>query len=106
MTSLAGRSESLRFEKERFGKEDMQSRARSKYLEPESGRFVPPLKPACARDKGPDPYARTSTPSGSSKIQASQEAWAASRRRRQRGTHTHSRGRAARSRCDARAARV
>ena len=46
MTSLAGRSELLRFEKERFGKEDMQSRARSKYLEPEGGRFVPPLKPA------------------------------------------------------------
>jgi len=56
MTSLAGRSERLRFEKERFGKEDMQSRARSKFLEPEGGRFVPPLKPACARDKGPDPY--------------------------------------------------
>ena len=56
MTSLAGRSELLRMEKERFGKEDMQSRARSKYLEPEGGRFVPPLKPACARDKGPDPY--------------------------------------------------
>jgi len=56
MTSLTGRSEQLRFEKERFGKEDMQSRARSKYLEPENGRFVPPLKPACARDKGPDPY--------------------------------------------------
>ena len=43
MTSLAGRSELLRFEKERCGKEDMQSRARSKYLEPEGGRFVPPL---------------------------------------------------------------
>ena len=56
MTSLAGRSELLRMEKECFGKEDMQSRARSKYLEPEGGRFVPPLKPACARDKGPDPY--------------------------------------------------
>jgi len=56
MTSLAGRSEMLRFDKERFGKEDAQSRARSKYLEPEGGRFVPPLKPACARDKGPDPY--------------------------------------------------
>jgi len=56
MTSMAGRSESLRFDKERFGKEDMQSRARSKYLEPEGGRFVPPLKPACSRDKGPDPY--------------------------------------------------
>jgi len=55
-TSLAGRSDHLRFEKERFGKEDMQSRARSKYLEPEGGRFIPPLKPACARDKGPDPY--------------------------------------------------
>ena len=23
---------------------------------PEGGRFVPPLKPACSRDKGPDPY--------------------------------------------------
>jgi hypothetical protein len=56
MTSLAGRSSQLVLEKERFGKEDMQSRARSKYLEPEGGRFVPPLKPACARDKGPDPY--------------------------------------------------
>ena len=56
MTSISGRSETLRFEKERFGKEDMQSRARSKYLEPEGGRFVPPLKPACSRDKGPDPY--------------------------------------------------
>ena len=32
------------------------SRARSKYVEPEGGRFVPPLKPACSRDKGPDPY--------------------------------------------------
>ena len=41
----AGRSELLRFEKERFGKDDMQSRARSKYLEPEGGRFIPPLKP-------------------------------------------------------------
>lgn len=56
MTSLAGRSKLLRFEPEKFGKEDMQSRARSKYLEPEGGRFVPPLKPACSRDKGPDPY--------------------------------------------------
>jgi len=55
-TSLAGRSKRLVMEKERFGKEDMQSRARSKYLEPEGGRFVPPLKPACSRDKGPDPY--------------------------------------------------
>jgi len=55
-TCLTGRSQILTFEKERFGKEDMQSRARSKYLEPEGGRFVPPLKPACARDKGPDPY--------------------------------------------------
>lgn len=56
MTSLAGRSSTLKFQPERFGKEDMQSRARSKYLEPEGGRFVPPLKPACSRDKGPDPY--------------------------------------------------
>jgi len=55
-TCLAGRSQILKFDKERFGKEDMQSRARSKYLEPEGGRFVPPLKPACSRDKGPDPY--------------------------------------------------
>jgi len=55
-TTLAGRSKQLVMEKERFGKEDMQSRARSKYLEPEGGRFVPPLKPACSRDKGPDPY--------------------------------------------------
>ena len=56
MTSLAGRSKLLKLEPEKFGKEDMQSRARSKYLEPEGGRFVPPLKPACSRDKGPDPY--------------------------------------------------
>jgi len=56
MTSLAGRSKMLRFETERFGKEDMQSRQRSKYIVPEGGRFIPPLKPACARDKGPDPY--------------------------------------------------
>jgi len=56
MTSLAGRSSLLKMEAEKFGKEDMQSRARSKYLEPEGGRFIPPLKPACARDKGPDPY--------------------------------------------------
>ena len=56
MTSLAGRSKLLRFETERFGKEDMQSRQRSKYIVPEGGRFIPPLKPACARDKGPDPY--------------------------------------------------
>lgn len=56
MTSLAGRSRLLTMDKERFGKEDMQSRERSKYLEPEGGRFIPPLKPACARDKGPDPY--------------------------------------------------
>lgn len=55
-TCLAGHSSMLKMEKERFGKEDMQSRARSKYLEPEGGRFVPPLKPACSRDKGPDPY--------------------------------------------------
>ena len=55
-TCTAGRSKQLVMEKERFGKEDMQSRARSKYLEPEGGRFVPPLKPACSRDKGPDPY--------------------------------------------------
>lgn len=27
-----------------------------RYVEPEGGRFVPPLKPACARDTGPDPY--------------------------------------------------
>ena len=53
---MAGRSSMLVFPKERFGKTDMQSRARSKYLEPEGGRFVPPLKPACSRDKGPDPY--------------------------------------------------
>ena len=55
-TCLAGRSSMMKMEKERFGKDDMQSRARSKYLEPEGGRFVPPLKPACSRDKGPDPY--------------------------------------------------
>lgn len=56
MTSLAGRSSMLKFEPIRMGKEDMQSRARSKYIEPEGGRFVPALKPACSRDKGPDPY--------------------------------------------------
>jgi hypothetical protein len=55
-TSLAGRSSMLKMQPERFGKEDMQSRARSKYIEPEGGRFVPALKPACSRDKGPDPY--------------------------------------------------
>jgi len=27
-----------------------------RYVEPEGGRFIPALKPACARDKGPDPY--------------------------------------------------
>ena len=52
-TCLAARSKMLVMEKERLGKTDMQSRARSKYLEPEGGRFVPPLKPACSRDKGP-----------------------------------------------------
>ena len=55
-TAIVGRNSILKFEKERFGKEDMQSRARSKYVEPEGGRFVPALKPVCSRDKGPDPY--------------------------------------------------
>eukprot|EP00908_Phaeocystis_cordata_P015941 Transcript_27150.p1 GENE.Transcript_27150~~Transcript_27150.p1 ORF type:complete len:203 (+),score=60.25 Transcript_27150:129-737(+) len=56
LTGLAGRSSQLVWEKERWGKTDPQSRARSKYVEPEGGRFVPALKPACSRDKGPDPY--------------------------------------------------
>ena len=56
MTCLAGRSSMLKMPEIKMGKEDMQSRARSKYIEPEGGRFVPALKPACARDKGPDPY--------------------------------------------------
>lgn len=78
MTSNAGRTKQLTFTTERFGKEDTQSRARSRfdstrggggdlsilpckhalfrYVEPESGRFIPALKPACSRDKGPDPY--------------------------------------------------
>ena len=55
-TCHAGRSSSLKMQVERYGKTDPQSRARSKYIEPEGGRFVPPLKPACSRDKGPDPY--------------------------------------------------
>ena len=55
-TCHAGRSSSLKMQVERYGKPDPQSRARSKYIEPEGGRFVPPLKPACSRDKGPDPY--------------------------------------------------
>lgn len=56
LTGLAGRSKMLKLEVERFGKQDPASRARSKYVEPECGRFIPPLKPACSRDKGPDPY--------------------------------------------------
>ena len=55
-TCHAGRSSALKMQVERYGKTDPQSRARSKYIEPEGGRFVPPLKPACSRDKGPDPY--------------------------------------------------
>lgn len=55
-TGAAGRTKQLTFDTERFGKQDPQSRARSKYVEPEGGRFIPPLKPACSRDKGPDPY--------------------------------------------------
>jgi len=56
MTSLAGRSKQLTFDAERFGKDDARARARSRYVEPEGGRFIPSLKPACSRDKGPDPY--------------------------------------------------
>jgi len=56
MTSITGRSQQLTFQVERFGKEDARARARSKEIEPEGGRFIPPLKPACSRDKGPDPY--------------------------------------------------
>jgi len=56
MTSLAGRSKQLAFDAERYGKDDTRARARSRYVEPEGGRFVPALKPACSRDKGPDPY--------------------------------------------------
>jgi len=55
-TCLAARNQYLKFEVERFGKTDPASRARSKYVEPPGGRFVPPLKPNCGRDKGPDPY--------------------------------------------------
>ena len=55
-TCLAARNQYLKMEVERFGKTDPASRARSKYVEPPGGRFVPPLKPNCGRDKGPDPY--------------------------------------------------
>jgi hypothetical protein len=56
MTSMAGRSKQLILEAERFGKDDVSARERSRYIEPEGGRFRPALKPACSRDKGPDPY--------------------------------------------------
>ena len=52
-TAIVGRNSILKFEKERFGKEDMQSRARSKYVEPEGGRFVPALKPGSLARQGP-----------------------------------------------------
>jgi len=53
---MAGRTSQLKMEVERFGKDDARARERSRYIEPEGGRFRPALKPACARDKGPDPY--------------------------------------------------
>lgn len=46
----------LNIQKESKRVPDPHARERSIYLEPPRGRFVPPLKPKCARDKGPDPY--------------------------------------------------
>ena len=57
MTSLAGRSSILKFEKERMGKEDSQSRARSKYLEPE-GAPPPPSPRAPLPTQPPAPTRR------------------------------------------------
>jgi len=56
MTSHAARSSQLVMQTEPPEISDPQTRARSKYVEQCRGRFVPPLKPVCSRDKGPDPY--------------------------------------------------
>lgn len=56
-TSKAARGKSLVWEKEKVPKNDSNSRARSRYVEPPVGRFVPALKPWCKRSAvGLDPY--------------------------------------------------
>lgn len=56
-TSKAARGKSLVWEKEKVPKNDSTSRARSRYVEPPLGRFVPALKPWCKRSAlSMDPY--------------------------------------------------
>lgn len=57
-TSKQGRTScrELKISAEINRQEGPQARERSIYMAPPRGRFVPPLKPKCARDTGPDPY--------------------------------------------------
>ena len=54
-TCQAARGRSLVWDKEKVPRNDPDARARSRYVEPPVGRFVPALKPWCKRD-ALDPY--------------------------------------------------
>ena len=55
-TCAAARGRCLVWEKLKEKETDPEKIKRCKYIEQPIGRFTPALKPACSRDKGPDPY--------------------------------------------------